>query len=256
MGGLLVVILAVAGGPLQHWIAAAVALTLVPSAVTILPEGAGEWLRRTAPLGLLSMLAFLTLSDLALGRPPASRDHAIHYFQTTILVEELLPTGRLAGWSERLNNGYPFGDSYPILGYLWAAAPQLATGGLVSLRASYAFGLLAVWVLSLWSVYRVAEIVWREVTGHDAPGTHRLAASLAAGAWLLDAGGSRQGGWEYAMFHGVWPQLLSTGLWVWGLVWTWRAFQGPSVRRWALSALCLAGAILAHPFGLLAVGGA
>lgn len=168
-------------------------------------------------------------------------------------MDEFLPSGRVSGWTDSFNNGLPFGEAYPWFGHLWSAALHLVTGGLVSQRASYAWGLLAVWLIGALGVWLVAALVAEEVT--DDPQHKRSLAAWAgcigALTWLLDPGGSRQGGWNYLMFHGVWPQLLSASLWVLALPLTWRALTKPSPRRLATAALCLGGSVLAHPFGLL-----
>src|SRR5690606_23675038 len=77
-------------------------------------------------------------------------------------------------------------------------------------------------------------------------------AGLAAAAlWLLDPGASRQGGWNYLLYHGVWPQLLAATLWAASIGLTWRAFRDPRPRRLALAVLALGGSLWSHPFALL-----
>jgi hypothetical protein len=257
-------------GPIGRWAATAIALALAGEAwrrgaVTALqrrwddarwPGRAKPWL--SAPNLVVLGIMVLLLHDLALGRPPASRDHGVHLLQTRTLIEELIPTGRLRGWTQSLNAGYPFGDSYPVLGYVLTGATSLITGGLVPLRVSYAWGLLAVWVLSTLAVVALGRALAREVAlaGHDPSRAERFAkwVGAAAGvAWLMDPGASRQGGWNYLMFHGVWPQQLSTAAWIGGQVMLWSSFRSPSPRRIAMAALLLAGSLVAHPFGMLTV---
>ncbi|EDM76032.1 hypothetical protein PPSIR1_32984, partial [Plesiocystis pacifica SIR-1] len=232
-----------------------------------------DGLRRAAPLLVVLAVAWPLLGELALGHAPASRDHGIHYFQMRILVDELIPQGRLAGFSDRLNTGYPFGDSYPVLGYLLTGAAYLLSGGLVDPRTSYAWGLLAIWALGLGGVWWLASTIAEELSElgwtqserdegeeGDAPQAPswqgvlldpRWAGALAALCWLIDPGASREGGWNYTMFHGVWPQLLSSALWVTSLPATWAALRRPTPRRLALAALLLGLSVLAHPFGML-----
>ena len=99
-----------------RWIAVAVLATVLPDLVRAIPPTARRRFAAAAPTLLVVATGTVLLWDLVLGRPPVSRDHAIHYFQTSILVDELLPSGRLWGWTDRLNDGYPFGESYPVLG--------------------------------------------------------------------------------------------------------------------------------------------
>ncbi|PRP93284.1 hypothetical protein ENSA5_43790 [Enhygromyxa salina] len=260
------VLVLVFGGQLGRWIGFALVLALGPSLAAPLVrlpmiadrrEQIGRWL----PLLLVLGLAAALLGDLALGRPPASRDHGIHYFQTKILVDELIPHGQLIGFSDRLNTGYPFGDSYPVLGYLITGAANLLSFGLISLRTSYAWGLLAIWALALAAVWWLASTIARELRGEPIEDATppalaelldpRWAGALAAIAWLIDPGASREGGWNYLMFHGVWPQLLSSALWIASLPATWVALRRPSPRSLGFAALLLGASVLAHPFGML-----
>ena len=298
------------GGTLGRWIAVALVLAAAPELIAPLrrlPQLArwGPRLRAWLPLALVIALAAGLLGDLALGRAPVSRDHGIHYFQTAVLVDELIPRGRLTGFSTRFNSGYPYGDAYPVLGYLVTGAASLVSGGWISLRTSYALGLLAIWTLAIAGVWWLAATVARELElGGPAPSKTadadrrpavasgeptakdgepsapdrepqasdrepsapdrelpqptaargldpRWAGALAAVAWLVDPGSSREGGWNYLMFHGVWPQLLSSALWIASLTATWRAFSRPSPRRLGLAAGLLGASVLAHPFGML-----
>jgi hypothetical protein len=271
---LLTSVLALLGGPLARWAAAGLFLALLPSLWTLVRPFAehgtlGRWTRRLGdhlPHLILFVAAIALLGELALAHPPASRDHGIHYFQTHVLAHELIPAGRTRGWSDAFNSGYPFGDNYPVFGYLWVAGLHLLSFGAISLRASYALGLLAIWVIALWGIWKLAAMISTEVQAR-APGkgarapdddSARVARRRAAWAgciaallWLLDPGASREGGWVYLMFHGVWPQMLSTALWIASLSLTFAALRRPSPRSLALAALALGGSVLAHPFGLL-----
>lgn len=302
----------IVGGGLGRWLAAALLLAVAPRLLAPIrahPRVRAFWERRGpailrwTPLALVATLTLALLGELALGRPPITRDHGIHYFQTQVLVEELIPRGQLIGLSTRLNTGYPFGDSYPVLGYLFTGAANLVSFGAISLRTSYAWGLLAVWVIGLWGVWRLAQTIASELVDREDEGTvgvggapgeagdagdageadradgadqagavdgarpsrpqpgeadprptlldPRWAGALAALAWLIDPGASREGGWNYLMFHGVWPQMLSSALWVASLPATYAALRKPSARRLAFASLLLGGSVLAHPFGML-----
>lgn len=242
---------------LAQWVAVAGVLTAAPSLFRRLATYPA-WQRRRdrIPLALILVVCVWLLGDLLLGRAPASRDHGIHLYQVHLLLHDLLPRGRVMGWTDQFNNGLPFGEAYPWFPHLWAALPHLLTGGLIPIRVSYAWSLGAMWLLGVLGVWLVAREVAREVTdGNDDP-SERASIVAWAGAlggltWLLDPGGSRQGGWNYLMFHGVWPQMLSATLWVLALPLCWRAYRRPSPRRLALATLVLGGSVLAHPFGLL-----
>ncbi len=245
-----------------RWIAMATMLAALPSAWVVVrgPEHLAAVPARACavvPALLVVVASTWMLWPLVIGEPPASRDHAIHYFQARILVDEMLPSGRLSGWTERFNHGFAFGEGYPTLGVLWVSAAHLVSFGAIGLRTSYAWGLLGVWALSLWGVWRIAAAVATDVrvrqrgegTEHDA--FAHWAGCAGAMAWLVDPGAARQGGWNYLMFHGVWPQQLSTALWIAAVVVMLGALRRPSLRSLALAAILLAASILAHPFGLL-----
>lgn len=256
---------------LLRWLGMAAALATVPPLWQLVAQHPWWQARRgRLPLALLLAVMVIVLGPLLAGEPPASRDHGIHYFQIRLLVEELLPSGRLWGWSPSLNHGYPYGESYPVLGYLWMAAAHLLSFGVISLRTSYAWGLAALWMLSAGVAWWLASSIVRElsrlragsspeaasdpqdssasVRPHDVAGWAGL---VAAVLWLLDPGASRQGGWNYLMFHGVWPQLLAATLWAASLGLTFRALARPTPRRIAFAALTLGASLWAHPFGLL-----
>lgn len=265
-------LLAIAATGLLCWLGTAVVLTTAPVLWRLASERAWWQQRRSrVPPVLLVALAVLLLGPLLRGEPPASRDHGIHYYQVHLLVTELLPSGRLWGWSPSLNNGYPFGESYPVLGYLWMAAAHLLTFGAVSLRTSYAWGFAALWMLSAAVAWWLAALITHELDARSSsaspdatppsddsrspPASPAHAAGwaglAAAALWLLDPGASRQGGWNYLVYHGVWPQLLSATLWAASIALTWRAFQHPTPRTIALAALALGGSLWSHPFALL-----
>lgn len=255
-------------GTLGQWLASSILLVSVPPLLSPLRRPASHLLARLhahparLPIALCTVVFVWLFGELLLGHPPASRDHGIHFFQTAALVRDLVPYGYLHGWSPALNNGIAIGEHYPILGYLWTGAAYLLTGGAVGLRASYAIGLFAVWATAASGVFLLAHTLLMEigrgrskanVTANPKNVTRAAAwaGCIAATLWLLDEGYSREGGWHYLMFHGVWPQLLSTALWTLSLPAALKAMRGPSVRRLAWAGLCLAGSILAHPFGLL-----
>jgi hypothetical protein len=259
---------------LARWVGTAAVLAVAPLGWRVVAMQPWWQERRPRlPLVLVLALAVVLLGPLLQGDPPASRDHGIHYFQVHLLVNELLPSGRLWGWSPSLNNGYAFGESYPVLGYLWMAAAHLLSFGAISLRTSYAWGLASLWMLSAAVAWWLASLVTRELSPiegaaaeHEPDGSAEVlrarspaeiagwAGLVAAALWLVDPGASRQGGWNYLLYHGVWPQLLAATLWAASLGLTWRAFADPRPRRLALAVLALGGSLWAHPFGLLTAG--
>ena len=259
--------LAVVSTGLLRWLGTAAVLTTAPPLVRMAWRHPWWQARRDRlPPVLLVALAVLVLGPLLAGDPPSSRDHGIHYFQIRMMVEELLPSGKLWGWSQTLNHGYPYGESYPVLGYLWMAAAHLLSFGAISLRTSYAWGLAALWMLSTGVAWWLASGIVRELGSKRATETEAESESsasagpasaagwaglVAAALWMLDPGASRQGGWNYLMFHGVWPQLLAATLWAASLGLTWRAMARPTPRRLAFAMLTLGASLWSHPFAML-----
>ena len=218
-------------------------------------------LRRGLPWLLVIGTFVAVCGPLLAGHPPASRDHGVHYLQTHIFIHELVREGSLRGWTDRINHGVPMGDAYPMLGYMLAGALHLLSGYAVSLRASYALFMATLWAGSMLATAGLAAAIARglapRLSIHDSA-TRRASnravwvGVVAALAWCLDPGSSREGGWNYLMFHGVWPQQLSVMLWCIGLRQAILLRDAPSRRRVCAAALAFGGSMLAHPFGLLA----
>ncbi len=243
-------LLALAGPGLARWLGTALILIsaweLRFFAHRPLPK-----LRLAAPVLVLVGAYVALFWELLLGRPPGSRDHAIHYFQTRLLWDELIPSGRLWGWSGSLGAGYPYGESYPVAGYLLGGLCNAATFGLVGPRESYAWGIAITWALGAVAVGWLAHAIVSTLRRDD-PLAARWAFCAGGLLWLFDAGASRQGGWNYLLFHGVWPQMFSAVLWALSLTLSVRALERPSPRRIAAAALLLGASVAAHPFGMLA----
>lgn len=207
-------------------------------------------LSAAAPYAVLLTAYVALFWELLIGRPPATRDHGIHYFQTRLLWDSFIPSGRLWGWSDALGAGYPFGESYPVLGYVLGGLPHALSFGLIGTRASYALGIAITWALGTLAVGWLAHAIVGTMHRHSI--ARRWAFCVGGLLWLFDAGASRQGGWNYLMFHGVWPQMFSAVLWALSLTLTTRALERPTYRRVAAAALVLGASLMAHPFGMLA----
>ncbi len=216
------------------------------------PTATSTRLRVAVPYVVVAIAFVALFWELLLGRPPASRDHAIHYFQTQLLWSELIPSGRLWGWNSDLGAGYPFGESYPVLGYLLTGLSHALSFGLVDLRTSYAWGIAFTWALGTFAIGWLAHGIVTALPGKREGNAAGWAFCAAGLLWLFDAGASRQGGWNYLLFHGVWPQMFSAVLWTLSLSLSGRAICGPSARRIAAAALVLGASVAAHPFGMLA----
>jgi hypothetical protein len=210
-----------------------------PPALVRLDATAPPWRELAARFGpylAVTAVALAALGPVALGRAPVSQDHANHYLHTAILAQDMLPSGRLFGWTDRLGIGYPFGDLHYTLCYLVNALPHLLSFGAIGLQASYAIGVCLAWIVSGLAVTALS----RRLAGPFA--------SAAAGIlFVLDVGGDREGGWTYSLFHGVWPQQFGAGIWVFSLLGLWRLTEKADTRRLAAAALLVGLSLLVHP---------
>lgn len=240
------------GGTLGTWVCAAI-LSFLALETHVM---AADALRtRWLPLLLVGSVFVALCGPLLLGHPPASRDHGIHYFQARTFVYDLLLEGRLRGWTDRINHGLPLGDSYPMLGYFLSAFLHIVSAGVISLRVSYALFMAALWGSSMIATGLLSARILRSIAPRSESNTTRLATwagCLAALAWCIDPGSSREGGWNYLMFHGVWPQQLSVTFWLFALLGLLNIRAKPTARRVCINAALFGMSIIAHPFGLLA----
>ncbi len=244
-------------GLFARWSATAVLLLVLPMLWNELPTARvtvpldrwrANW-RDTAwqwfPYLLATFGTLVALGPITLGEMPISQDHANHYLSTHILVNDMIPSGRLFGWTDRLGTGYPFGDIYSTSCYLATGLLYLVSFGAVSLPTSYAFGIVIAWL-----VPALATVAWSRRLGGP------WGAVLAGLAFAFDLGGEREGGWVYSMFHGVWPQLFGVGIWLFALLTLWRFAEKATTRRLALSVLLGGFCLWIHPMNSLTLLGA
>ena len=211
------------------WLAVALVALAAPTLVQPLQritEGLKESLlwkswRERVPFLLVTLAVFLAWWPISIGELPISQDHANHFLATQIFVDDLVRQGAFFGWSDRISTGLPFGDVYGTSVYLVTGLLNLLSFGLIPLEISYCFGLLLVWLIPAWAI-----VSWARKLGCGPWG-----AALAGVAFVWDIGADREGGWVYSMFHGVWPQVLATGLWLWALLLLFRLTEKPTWRR-------------------------
>jgi hypothetical protein len=212
-----------------------------------------ERLRRLlafAPIVLVTVYGLGLLWPVPTGRMPLSADHTVHLTRIWMFAGELAE-GRVRGWSPVWFFGTPVGELYPVLGDLLIVAVRALSLGLLSWSQAYALGFSIVFVAQGWVMLRVGR----------AMGLGPLPGLVAACLVLSDAGAYREGGWEYTVLYGVWPQTLATSL-------TWLALGELACaaqtevapgrrRRIAIAAAAMAAALLAHPMSMLsmALGG-
>jgi hypothetical protein len=220
-----------------------------------------------ALLGLLPAVIVLVLAAYLLwpvpsGVMPLSADHTVHLTRIVLTAERLATTGALSGWEPTWFFGFPLGELYPQLGDLLIISIHALGLGALDWPSAYALGFYLVFALQGLVLLRIGRLF----------GFGPWPGLIAAALLLCDAGFTREGGWMYTVYFGVWPQAFATSLAWLGLGETARALgwspepnaqklEPPSedlARRATLFAgLSFGAALLAHPIVLptLGIGG-
>jgi hypothetical protein len=191
------------------------------------------------PLLLLLGLVLLYHPLLA-GRMPWQADHTVHQWKAWLLSEQLLPSGRLMGWTHQSGAGYPAEVLYPPLGDLWMATVRYATFKALSWEATYALGFFGVLAFCTGAFYHLGRRLFGPVAG--------LAAALFV---LTDMGGFREGGYIFTVRYGVWPLQLGITLGFLALLKFHDLLRTPGWRHLLRCGLVLGAALLAHPVTLI-----
>lgn len=195
------------------------------------------------PVLALAVLVCVVYAPLLQGWMPwaaGQADHPTHQYQAWLLVEHMLPTGRISGWSDLRWAGYPALELYPIGGPLWVALVRALTLGQLDWEATYALAILAMVLLNVSAVY----IVTRRLAGP-------WAALAAAVLVLFERGWPRQGGDHYAIDVGVWPVTMGFGPFLLAVERQWAWISRRTDARGLAAAAFFAGwALLCHPMYL------
>ncbi|NVB36998.1 hypothetical protein G6O69_04095 [Pseudenhygromyxa sp. WMMC2535] len=251
------------------------------SRLTEPPAGARSralaWLIRVAPAVVVILVAAAVLWPVPAGRMPLSADHTVHLTRIVLTGRRLVEQGALSGWEPTWFFGFPLGELYPQLGDLLILGIRALSLGNLEWSQAYALGFFVVFALQGLALLRVGRLF----------GLGPWPGLIAALLVLVDPGFTREGGWLYTVYFGVWPQALATSLAWLGLGEMARALgvrssatlvdaAGPepksesgsgsgfgsdgddAARRATLWAgLCFAAALLAHPIALptLGIGG-
>lgn len=195
-------------------------------------------------LVVLTLLACVWMWPLLTGQMPVTADHTVHLSRAQAYCDVLAQL-KLRGFSQMWGFGVPIGELYPVLGDLgYCSAKALGAGP----KRAYA------WVFFLVMLIGIHSQFWlgKSLVSREKPRIASAVGVLSALLWACDLGAYREGGWNYTVLFGVWPQSLATSL-VWlALVAVARAIKKP--KRWRLAALLIAAALLAHPMALLHLG--
>jgi hypothetical protein len=217
-----------------------------------------------ALLGLLPAVAVMVFAGYLLwpvpkGVMPLSADHTVHLTRIVLTAERLATTGALSGWEPTWFFGFPLGELYPQLGDLLIILIHALGLGVLDWPSAYALGFWLVFALQGLVVLRIGRLF----------GFGPWPGLVAAALLLTDAGFTREGGWMYTVYFGVWPQVFATSLAWLGLGETARALGwscSPSLpsselkdahRATLRAGASFGAALLAHPIVLpmLGIGG-
>ena len=155
---------------------------------------------------IIIAFASVMMADILDGSRPVSRDHTVHFAKAWLLHTQLLPSGRLFGWSAPMVRG--LSGQLPVPARrrsVGQRSPRLLLGA-TSFSASYAIAFWLFHVFSGIAVYRFGRLVGGDLVG--------LIATLLC---LSDLASFRMGGWQYTVEYGVWPQALSLDFGLMGL---------------------------------------
>jgi len=217
-----------------------------PSPKTLEPP-IWPWWSYAVAAAVVTAAAIWVTWPLASGVMPRSADHQVHLARAHQWWS-VLATGHARGWSDRWFFGTPVGELYPPLADLLVIGLRALSLGRASWEGCYAVAFVIAFTVQGWAMLRAG----RAFGLGPVPG---LVAGLLI---LLDPGWSREGGWMYTVWFGVWPQVLANAL-------CWLAFAelalacAPArdattdvrrLRGLALAGLWLGLALLAHPIVL------
>ena len=189
----------------------------------------------------LALVPAAVLAPRIIGEIPLSHDHATHVFKAWHFWTELVPSGRLRGWSHFWGFGSPADELVPCGGELWVGLFRLLTLGQLSWLRTYAVAFAGLMFFSAYSSYRFGRHFFGSAVG-----------VIAAWLTLLDPGQMLEGGWEWHTEWGVWPVTLAACFFELALVRLERVLSSASGREIAAAGALVALALLTHQVTLVA----
>jgi hypothetical protein len=149
-------------------------------------------------VGAVLSVGTVMMWDVTGGERPVSHDHTVHYARAFRLHEQLLPSGRLFGFSHDWFAGLPANYLDPPGADLWVNAVHALSFGTISFSRAYAYAFWFFYLFAGLAVYRLGRLAGGRWVG-----------LIAAVLFLTDLSGFRLGGWADAVVHGAWPEALS-----------------------------------------------
>lgn len=191
-------------------------------------------LRRGGPLALVIGMALWVVHPLW-RQTPLSYDHSTHLFKAWHFWTEMVPRGRLRGWSHFWAFGFPSDELVPFGEELWVCLFRALSLGQLSWMRTYALAFAAFILLKAVTAYVFTRRYFGTTAG--------IAGAAIA---LLDPGSGLEGGWNWHTYFGVWPVQLSMCFLILAFVSLGAVIERGSARRIAWAAFWIAAGTLSH----------
>lgn len=149
----------------------------------------------------LALLPAVLLSPAIIREIPLSRDHATHLFKVWHFWTEMVPSGRVRGWSPYWAFGFPSDELVPCGGELWVGLFRALTLGQLPWDRTYAVAFAGLMLFKSYAAFAFTRSFFGVAAG-----------VVCAWITLLDPGGMLEGGWNWHTYWGVWPVTLAASL--------------------------------------------
>lgn len=254
--GLGVLLLSLSRAEAIHWVGIACCgiglYSLIPEAIRWHRALLGEfkiwrftfhWTTGCSAVAVLCLVAAGLLWPSLLGMMPQSQDHPMHLTRLWHFINNNLFHFQLSGWTDLWFAGWPSGEDYPPGADIWSATLYLSTFGLLGWEATYGLAFTAMYAVVAIGIYTLGKTYFG-----------RLAGFSAGLFFLLDRGHYREGGWNYTVYWGVWPQVLCTGFTCFSFAALNNVIEKGRPRDFALCAALTGFAIISHPISVVYFG--
>lgn len=198
-------------------------------------------LREALPVLLITGAVGVLLWPLVSGEMPQTHDHTFHFTRAWHFFEHRLSQGHFTGWSDIWFAGWPAGEDYSPGADFLVTAIYIFTLGLLGWEATYAVSIVVVFLLICLAVYRFGRVYFGVTAG-------------LVGALFVLADHGRWSSWNYTVFWGVWPFVLSGAFFLLSLVTLDRIFGRCRAVDVAACALWVGASFISHPVALIYYG--